>query len=98
MIKKTASALILRGGAAPAARAEEVPPDKDSYALFDPAPFPYPREISLAQPDKTDSPFTVDAGHFQLEMDYVSFTDNVPTAAHDWHPWIGRTRRYSPAI
>jgi hypothetical protein len=40
------------------------------------------REMSPDRPDKTDSPFTVDAGHFQLEMDYANFTYDAPTAAH----------------
>ena len=47
-----------------------VPPDKSGYNLFNPTPDEYMREMSPDRPDKTDSPFTVDAGHFQLEMDY----------------------------
>jgi hypothetical protein len=34
------------------------------------------RELSTDRPDATESPFTVDAGHFQLEMDVASFTRN----------------------
>ena len=59
-----------------------VPPDKSGYNLFNPTPDEYMREISPDRPDKTDSPFTVDAGHFQLEMDYANFTYDAPTAAH----------------
>ena len=59
-----------------------VPPDKSSYNLFNPTPDEYMREMSPDRPDKTDSPFTVDAGHFQLEMDYANFTYDAPTAAH----------------
>src|ERR1039458_2338197 len=51
-----------------------VPPDKNGYNLFNPTPDEYMREMSPDRPDKTDSPFTVDAGHFQLEMDYANFT------------------------
>ena len=40
------------------------------------------RELSADRPDKTDCPFTVDAGHFQLEMDDANFTYDAPTAAH----------------
>jgi hypothetical protein len=29
--------------------------------------------MSLDRPDKTESPFTVDAGHFQLEMDLINY-------------------------
>jgi hypothetical protein len=31
------------------------------------------RELSTDRPDKTERPFTVDAGHFQLEMDLFSY-------------------------
>ena len=57
-------------------------PDKSGYTLFNPTPDKYMREISPDRPDKTDSPFTVDAGHFQLEMDFANFTYDAPTAAH----------------
>ena len=32
------------------------------------------RDLSPDRPDKTESPYTVDAGHFQLEMDFANFT------------------------
>ena len=57
-------------------------PDKSGYNFFNPTPNEYMREMSPDRPDKTDSPFTVDAGHFQLEMDYANFTYDAPTAAH----------------
>jgi hypothetical protein len=60
-----------------------VPPDKSGYNLFNPTPDEYMREMSPDRPDKTDSPFTVDAGHFQLEMDFANLTYDAPTAAHD---------------
>ncbi len=63
--------------------AQEKPlPDKSGYNLFNPTPDNLMREISPDRPDKTDSPFTVDAGHFQLEMDFANFTYDAPTAAH----------------
>jgi hypothetical protein len=34
------------------------------------------RELTTDRPDATESPFTVDAGHAQLEMDGVSYTRN----------------------
>ena len=49
-------------------------PDKSRYNLFNPTPRPFMRSLSADRPDKTDSAFTVDAGHFQLEMDFTSFT------------------------
>src|SRR5579863_6155173 len=59
-----------------------VPPDKSGYNLFNPTPDKYMREISPDRPDKTDSPFTVDAGHFQLEMDLVNYTYDSPNSQH----------------
>jgi len=32
------------------------------------------RDLSADRPDKTDCPFTVDAGHFQIEMDFANLT------------------------
>jgi hypothetical protein len=61
---------------------EKLLPDKSDYTLFNPTPDQYMRELSADRPDKTDCPFTVDAGHFQLEMDYANFTYDAPTAAH----------------
>lgn len=51
---------------------EEPPPDKWRYNLFHPTPRQEMREMNTDRPDQTESPFTVDAGHFQLEMDFVS--------------------------
>ena len=32
------------------------------------------REMSTDRPDKTESPYTVDAGHFQVEMDVLAYS------------------------
>lgn len=48
--------------------------DKSGYNLFNRTPDEYLREMSTDRPDKTESPYTVDAGHFQLEMDVLSYT------------------------
>jgi len=50
------------------------PPDKDDYNLFNPTPDEYMRELSPDRPDKTECPYTVDAGHYQVEMDFANFT------------------------
>jgi hypothetical protein len=57
-------------------------PDKSGYNLFNPTPDEYMREISPDRPDKTDCPFTMDAGHFQLEMDFVNYTYDLPSSQH----------------
>lgn len=48
--------------------------DKSKYNLFNPTPRELMRELSTDRPDKTESAYTVDAGHFQLEMDLVSYS------------------------
>jgi outer membrane putative beta-barrel porin/alpha-amylase len=48
--------------------------DKDKYHLFNPTPRNLMREMSTDRPDKTESAYTVDAGHFQFEMDVLSYS------------------------
>jgi hypothetical protein len=47
--------------------------DKSGYSLFKPTPPNLLREMSTDRPDKTESAYTVDAGHFQVEMDLLSY-------------------------
>lgn len=61
-----------------AAFAADPAPDKSRYHLFNPTPTALMREMATDRPDKTESPITVDAGHFQIEMDLATFT-------HDKH-------------
>jgi len=49
-------------------------PDKSGYNLFHPTPDSLLREMETDRPDKTESAYTVDAGHFQIEMDLLSYT------------------------
>lgn len=53
--------------------AGEVATDKWSYTLWNPTPRTLMRPMSTDRPDKTESAYTVDAGHFQVEADLVSF-------------------------
>lgn len=57
------------------------PSDKSQYTLFNPTPKELMREMSTDRPDKTESAYTVDAGHFQFEMDLVSYTYDSERAA-----------------
>src|ERR1017187_10243477 len=50
--------------------------DKSSYTIFNPVPRDLMRELTPDRPDKTESPYTVDAGHFQLEMDFANYTED----------------------
>ena len=52
--------------------------DKSGYHLFKPTPRELMREMSTDRPDKTESPYTVDAGHFQIEVDLLNYS-------HDRH-------------
>ena len=49
-------------------------PDKRSYHLFRPVPESLTREMATDRPDKTESAYSVDAGHFQIETDLLSYT------------------------
>jgi hypothetical protein len=55
-------------------------PDKSPYSLFDPTPGEFMREMNADRPDKTDCPFTVDAGHFQVELDFANGTGDAPNS------------------
>lgn len=57
------------------------------YSLFKPTPRDKMRDLSTDRPDKTESPYTVDAGHVQVEMDGISYSrDRVDagTVVHGW--------------
>jgi hypothetical protein len=56
------------------ASGESVAVDKSQYHLFNPTPATLMREMSTDRPDKTESAYTVDAGHFQIESDLVSYS------------------------
>ena len=64
------------------ARADELPsattpaPDKSQYTLFNPTPLELRRAYNTDRPSKTDSPYTIDAGVFQIEMDVANWTLN----------------------
>jgi hypothetical protein len=49
-------------------------PMKRAHHLFRPTPPESMREMATDRPDQTESPYTVDGGHLQLEMDFVNAT------------------------
>ncbi len=49
-------------------------PDKSQYNLFNPTPRELWREFSTDRPDKTETPFTVDAGRYTMEADLFVYT------------------------
>ena len=62
--------------------AEELPGDpssKHGYHLFRPTPAALLRDMSTDRPDLTESPYSVDAGHAQLELEAGHFDkDDTP--------------------
>ena len=62
----------------------EAPPDKSGYSLFRPTPDALLRELATDRPDRTENPYTVDAGHFQIELDLLGYTyDRMKTGGAD---------------
>jgi hypothetical protein len=53
--------------------AEDQSPDKSGYTLFNPTPDADMRSFNTDRPPKANSPYTVDAGHFQYETDIAVF-------------------------
>lgn len=74
----------------PALAGEAPRPDKSQFHLFNPTPRAHMREMSTDRPDVTESAYTVDAGHFQVEMDLLGFTydrynrDRANVRAESW--------------
>jgi hypothetical protein len=54
--------------------AAELEADKSRFSLFNPTPRALMREMSTDRPDQTESPYSVDAGHFQLETDLFAYS------------------------
>lgn len=65
--------------------------DKGRYTLWDPTPDGLLRDMFADRPDKTESPYTVDAGRIQIETDLVGYTydsrDGAATRALDVLPF-----------
>lgn len=53
--------------------ARQPSPDKSGYTLFNATPGSLLREFTTDRPDVTESPITVDAGHFQVELSFVEY-------------------------
>lgn len=56
------------------ANASEIVPHKSGYHLLNPTSAGDLRKLSTDRPDQTESPYTVDAGHFQVELDAINAT------------------------
>jgi hypothetical protein len=56
------------------ARAQNPTTDKSAYTLFNPTPIELRRAYNTDRPSKADSPYTIDAGVFQIESDVANST------------------------
>ena len=67
--------LFLLGLTAQPGRADDAAPpvDKSGYTLFNPTPPDAMRAFEPERPAKILNPFTVDAGHFQIESDFLNY-------------------------
>src|SRR5260370_32938307 len=64
--------------------------DKSAFDLFNPTPAQYLRELATDDRGATETPYTVDAGHFQVEMTLVSYAserDSSNSGAQRRRPW-----------
>ncbi len=64
--------------------------DKSSYTLFNPTPDRLLRDMTTDRPDVSESPFTIDAGHIQIESNLFGYWRSRPGRGRDRH---GRLRR-----
>ena len=53
---------------------DAVAQEKSKYSLFDPTPNRQLRDMTTDRPDLTESPFTVDAGHVQVETNALAYS------------------------
>ena len=67
--------LCLAAGADLAAAGDD---DKSQYNLFNPTPRSQMREMTTDRPDITEVPFTVDAGHVQIESTLFGYARTRP--------------------
>jgi len=67
---------VMSAAGAPEARSGESVIDKSVFHLLNPTPSEHLRDLTIDGPGATESPYTVDAGHFQIEMTLVGYTSD----------------------
>jgi Putative MetA-pathway of phenol degradation len=104
MFRLVIGLLLLCGAPAALAQSPDRPPicpyDSAHFDLFHPVPRNQLRELRPDRPGATESPFTVDAGHFQLEVDAFRLVNRRAgeQREREWHaaylmPKLGLSRR-----
>lgn len=76
VVLRTLTAMGLLAGTAMTASAGE----KSGYTLFSPTPDRLLRDMTTDRPDTTETPFTIDAGHIQIESNTFAFARSRPDA------------------
>ena len=99
MVQKTSRACItaaliacaahssFAGAHEPPGQAATPAPDKSQYNLFNPTPVDLRRAYNTDRPSKTDSPFTIDAGVFQIESDVANWQQDYENGVRT-RTWI----------
>lgn len=67
-------------GLASAQERDQPSPDKSAYSFWNPVPDAKLRDFSTDRPGKSHSSTTVDAGRFQIEADFFTYTYDPPRA------------------
>lgn len=76
-LRKLAGALF--GGSVLLLPAAAEAQNKSQYTLFNPTPAPLMRDMTTDRPDTTEVPFTVDAGHIQIESNLFGYGRSTRT-------------------
>lgn len=86
-VRLLAAALLALPAAAQQLDNDTIHADKSRYTLFRPTPRRYMRPLVPDRPGITESPYSVDAGHFQYETDALRLLTRHegPTHGHDWY-------------
>jgi hypothetical protein len=76
-LKRLLAGAVALAGSSTAAMAQ----DKGQYTLFNPTPDRLLRDLTTDRPDTTETPFTVDAGHVQIETTLLGFARSARDSA-----------------
>ena len=79
--------LLARSAQAQGLKNDTIKVDKHQFSLFNPTPRKYMRPMVPDRPGITESPYSVDAGHFQYETDALRLLTRREgtTYGHDWY-------------
>src|ERR1700722_13439704 len=85
-MQKGALLAVLLSAFALRSLADDSAPDKSDYSLLNPTPEAELRSFNTDRPPKANSPYTVDAGHFQYETDIAvyAYGDTDGAITRDW--------------